>query len=153
VRYFFLFLFFSIFFQNCSYAIDINALFEQGMEHFEGLKTLKRNPRLGNFFILKVIEYGKQKSNKKITAQAYKSLGDSFYSGDGIPQSQDLALYYYKESAKQNYPPAFFNIAAIYKEQRNYKQAKFWIKKYIKTPGADLKKQAQDFLKTLEIIN
>lgn len=110
-------------------------------------------PRLGVFFILKVIEHAKKDPIKNNMGRAYKILADSFYSGDGIDCSKSLALYYYKKSAKQNYAPAFFNIAAIYKECYDKQKAKFWIKKYIKIPGADLKKEALNFLKSLECIN
>lgn len=154
----FIFLLFSIFFQSYSYAVDIDFLFYQSNSYFEGLNGKGKNPRLGIFFILKIIEYadqklGNQELNQKISAKAYKALADSFYSGDGVDQSYDLALHYYKKSAKKKYPPAFFNIAAIYKEQGHYKKAKIWIKKYIKLPDAHLKKQAMAFLQSLKIVN
>ena len=110
-------------------------------------------PKLGNFYLLKTIEHAQKNKNKDTLGKSYKFLADSFYSGDGIDQSENLALHYYKLSARYKYPPAYFNLAVIFKSKKEYKQAIYYINQYIQHPSAELKKEAQTFKQSLELIN
>lgn len=98
----------------------------------QNLKTPKSHMQLGfmalngvcghvnkpraNFYFLKAAHQN--------NGQAYKALGDSFYTGDGIEKCAQLALDYYKKSQKLGYAPGAINAAIIYKN-RYLKNRKF----------------------------
>ena len=57
-------------------------------------------------------------------AEAQFLLGRSFQNGDGVIMNQDEAFKWYKLSAEQDYDKALNNLACIYLECENYKEAK-----------------------------
>lgn len=95
--------------------------------------------RLANFYLEKTIEVTNDKYLKSL---AYKSLADSFYSGDGIDESLSLAQYYYKKAAQLNLASAMFNLSVVYSELKQMKKARYWMQKYLLHKNAELKERA-----------
>lgn len=100
--------------------------------------------KLANFYFFKCLEITK---NKTFRGLCYKAIGDSFYSGDGIDQSLDLAIAYYKKSADCSYAPGLFNYAIALQEAGRIEKAKYMLKKYLRHKDAQLKESAQKLLK------
>ena len=134
-----------------SSSVDLSFL-EKALINFN-INNENRLPKLGNFYLLKAIKHAQINKKNKTLGKSYKFLADSFYSGDGIDQSESLAIHYYKLSAKHKYSPAYFNLAVIFKSKKQYKQAIYYINQYIQHPNAELKNEAQTFKKSLELIN
>lgn len=78
------------------------ALYLQG----EGVT---QNKSRANFYFLKAVEHG--------DVVAMKAVGDSFYSGDGLPKDERLALHYYLRAHDKGHLPGTFNAAVVYKNR------------------------------------
>lgn len=114
----------------------------------------ERKAGLANFYFLKGAEIARKTRSKDslALAQNLKAIADSFYSGDGLPESILLARDYYLASAKLNYGPAIFNLAMVYKEQGDLTSAKHWLNKYISLKDSELKEEAKSLLAQVQSI-
>src|SRR5437868_13724030 len=70
-------------------------------------------------------------------AYAFNTLGYFLDYGIGVPQDKNAALSWYKKAAKNGDICAYSNIGVFYKEQGNFRQAKFWLSRAIDKGDGD----------------
>lgn len=112
-----------------------------GVFALEGLFDL--DSKAANFYFLKCIE---QTKYKEIKSAAYKAIGDSFYSGDGLDECLPLAGDAYKKAAELGLPSGLFNYAIVLNEMGEFDLAIKTMKKYSLLKDADLKDYAKKLI-------
>ena len=86
---------------------------------------------------------------KRGDSHAQYNLGLRYYLGEGVKKDDEEAIYWAEKSANQGHPPAQYFLGRLFRDQQDFEQAIFWIRKYAGSQGIE---EAKHDLENMEYI-